>query len=343
MSLTDDLQRLGQRVTGKHSSVEDERLVELFRNRNELKKELAALEEERHRLLDRLKLQEGATLRVQEKLDALEEHLGKPEAAFSSIAHFQLCGVWRAASRRLALFSGELERQQRDRERKSQMSEFDRNRRARAAECERELVEARVLSEQLQSEQQHARQRVQDLQGFFNQTKRREITAEIDARAQRLESALTEVSTLSDKLRAIEAERAPPLERLSVDGRRAVNLAAIAYAESLCDRLAENNLGELARDAKRGSVFQADYGDAEACRALMERTEAAISGLERMNGDLSDIKMRTDRIRRTAAYRSPADVVPMPESVTPPADGLRAPLPNPLLDEYWEIYEALVR
>ena len=63
MNLADDLRRFARRLAGEGVSAEDERLVELFRNRAELKKELSALDEERQRLLDRLKLQEGATMR----------------------------------------------------------------------------------------------------------------------------------------------------------------------------------------------------------------------------------------------------------------------------------------
>ena len=41
--LSDKLRRLADRLAGRAPSVEDERLVELFRNRAELKKELSAL------------------------------------------------------------------------------------------------------------------------------------------------------------------------------------------------------------------------------------------------------------------------------------------------------------
>ena len=149
MNIADDLRRLVRRVSGQGVPAEEERLVELFRNRAELKKELSELDDERHRLLDRLKLQEGATMRVEEQLAALEQYLGRPDEGYKCLAYFQLRAIWRAAARRLEAFSDELARQQKDRERKNQLATFERAKRQRLLEVERELAEARVLADQL--------------------------------------------------------------------------------------------------------------------------------------------------------------------------------------------------
>ena len=98
MSLSESWRRFIDRLSGRGVSAEDERLIALFQNRAELKKELKALEDERMRLLDRMKLQEGATLRVEEQMDALEQYLGRPGEAAKSVAYFQLRAVWRAAA-----------------------------------------------------------------------------------------------------------------------------------------------------------------------------------------------------------------------------------------------------
>ena len=54
---------------------EEQRVLQLFRNRAELKKAYTELQDEIHRLKDRLKQQEGATARVQELLGDLESRL----------------------------------------------------------------------------------------------------------------------------------------------------------------------------------------------------------------------------------------------------------------------------
>ena len=61
---------------------EDHRVLELFRNRAELKKAYGSLQDETFRLKDLIKQQEGATQRVQEMLSTLEGRLGNPETAY---------------------------------------------------------------------------------------------------------------------------------------------------------------------------------------------------------------------------------------------------------------------
>ena len=54
-------------VTGEHGE-DNEKLVELFKNRAELKKEFAALNKEKYRLQQMIKEQQGATARIVQRL-----------------------------------------------------------------------------------------------------------------------------------------------------------------------------------------------------------------------------------------------------------------------------------
>jgi hypothetical protein len=345
MRLPESLRRLAYRLAGREPSIEDERLLALFRNRVELKKELTALDDDRHRLLDRLKLQEGATMRVEEQMAALEQYLGRPDEGYKSLAYYQLKALWRVASKRLEQFGAELARQQKDRERKAQVAEFDRDKRDRVALVERELVEARVLGEQLQAEQKLARQRLVSLKGFWNYFRRRALVDAIQARELRIVAATDQIEALVAQVQSIQSEPPPLFEGLSVDGRRAVNLAVIGYAELLCDRLAAGGLAELARQSTLKRVFDANYGTPQECQGLMHKASQAVADIERMSDDLADIKTRADRLRRAAVFRNPDETVPSPDSIVPRdarADTRRS-APNVLLDEYWEIHRALVR
>ena len=57
---------------------DEEQLLRLFWNRANLKKEFATLQRERERLTDRLRRQEGATLKIQQTLEQLEGMLANP-------------------------------------------------------------------------------------------------------------------------------------------------------------------------------------------------------------------------------------------------------------------------
>ena len=242
-------------------------------------------------------------MRVEEQLAALEQYLGRPDEGYKSLAYFQLRAVWRAAARRLQQFSDELARQQKDRERKLQLAEFERAQRARVADVDRELVEARVLADQLQAEQRLAEQRLASLKGFWNYFGRRSLLESIESRRFRIDAALTMVTDLTDRRREIESEPPPLFAGLSVDGRRAVNLAVIAYAELLHERLAATGLSDLARQSTLRRVYETSYGGHDECLSLMQRASRGMTDLERMKDDLAAIKARTEHLRRSASYR----------------------------------------
>ncbi len=344
MNLRDDLGRLIRRLAGRRPSAEDERLVALFRNRAELKKELGALDDDRHRLLDRLKLQEGATMRVEEQVATLEAYLGRPEEGPKSLLYFQLKALWRIASQRVDKFAGELAEQQKDRERKLQLAEFDRGKRGRLADVDRELVEARVLADQLQAEQKLAQQRLAAMGGFWNYFGRRRLEEAIAVRAARIDSALTVVTDLDDSRHAVAAEPPPLFESLSLEGQRSVNLVVIAFAEWMYERLAEDGLADLSRQTTLRRVYDSSYGTPEQCEALLRTVADAINKLEKQAVDLVAVKARTDNLRRRAAYRSESDPIPTQDSIR--AQGAApggAPAVNLVQDEYFDLYRVLLR
>jgi hypothetical protein len=119
----------------------------------------------------------------------------------------------------------------------------------------------------------------------------------------------------------------------------------IAYADMLYDRLAPGGLAELARQSTLKRVFDAHYGTPQECQELMGRSAKAAAEIEAMHDDLAEIKARAERMRRQATYRSDEETVPSPDSI-PASDARTAgqrSATNVLLDEYWEIYRALVR
>jgi hypothetical protein len=341
MGLSDDWRRLVAALTGRPDTAEEARVAALFQNRAELKKELNALDDERHRLLDRLKLQEGSTMRVEEQLANLEQYLGRPEEGQKCLAYFQLRAVWRAASRRLEQFATELARQQKDRERKQQLSDFDRSKRSRLDDVDRELYEARILADQVESEQASDRARLVAMGGFWNYFRRRKLERVVAERDSRLEAARTALTDLGDRRQTIESEPPPTFDGVSLEGRRAVNLAVIACAEALCERLAAANLAWQARQATLTRVYDADFGGEAKCAALMQASTRALGELETMQDDLVDIKRRVDRLRGKAAWRGPGDTIPLQESIGP-VDAVGRSSLNVLLDEYFDIQKLLL-
>src|SRR6202041_497651 len=90
---------------GGGTSADEERLMQLFQNRAGLKKAYADLKDEFHLLRDRLKQQEGATIRVQEQLDALGDLLADLRTGFAALVFFQLRTLWKTCHQQLSTFT----------------------------------------------------------------------------------------------------------------------------------------------------------------------------------------------------------------------------------------------
>ncbi len=97
-------------------------MLELFRNRAELKKAYGGLQDEIFRLKDRIKQQEGATQRVQEMLNALEGRLGATETAYARWCSTSCAACGSRAASSSTQFAGDLARQQEERERRAHLA-----------------------------------------------------------------------------------------------------------------------------------------------------------------------------------------------------------------------------
>ena len=112
MAIFDKLRLFKLPFGPKPKPAEDERLVQLFKNRAGLKKAYADLQDDIYDLKQRLKQQETAVGKAQEQTESLETLLGNPQSGYAALVFYQLRGLWRACNLQLAQFAGELERQQ---------------------------------------------------------------------------------------------------------------------------------------------------------------------------------------------------------------------------------------
>ena len=92
-------------------SQDSEKLLNLYWNRAELKKEFAGMRKEQFKLQDRIKQQKGATARLQQKLDYLEELLVDPQWVHNVMVFYQLRSLALRCERKLAKFAEQLKQQ----------------------------------------------------------------------------------------------------------------------------------------------------------------------------------------------------------------------------------------
>ncbi|HEU4531023.1 MAG TPA: hypothetical protein VFR59_07550 [Steroidobacteraceae bacterium] len=334
----------------KQKPEEDERLMQLFRNRAGLKKAHATLQDQLYEMKERLKQQDGATTRAQEQLEALEIMLGNPDAGFGALVFFQLRGLWRACNVQLEQFAAELERQQEERERRKQMFEFNQELKNRLA-----IVDGRLaIAEDRVREQTDLKAALEDkllrLRGFWNYFRRRNVRRELERQNVHLQATQNDCAAIREEHAALEMEQAPAWPGLSVDGRRAINLATIAYALVLGSRLSTFGLAARTKEAMQRRVHEAQYGARAECETLMVAIAQALAAVRSRKDLAAEIKVCVDQLREAAQYRSANDAVPLGETlgaVLPSSPDGRAVLtlsaPQILADDYWNIYKVLLR
>jgi hypothetical protein len=337
---------------GARQPAEDERLLQLYWNRAELKKELSRLQDERHKLLEQIRNHEAAFARSGEQLLQLEEFLGNPDTGAHALVYFQLRSLWRAASAKVARFAQQLQQQQADREQRRQLLEFDRARRQQLADFDRRIADTRSRADMLEAQLKLQEVKLQAMRGFWNYAPRRRLAEEIAADKEQWNAAVMQVTDLSDDRAALEEKPPPQFEGISIDGRRIINTAVIAYAQQLVVALSTGGLAMLAKETTTKRVFDMKYGSREDCARLMAMLREAIAAIKHEKDDLTGLKERTDSLRAAATYRSDADTVPLTDSIgtmpapAAPVSGLetgnRAGV-NVLVDDYWDLYQALLQ
>jgi len=342
VNLSEKLSQIRMPAIGRPDPLEEERLLKLFWNRAELKKELQALDDQLHNLRNKLKQQENANGRLQQQLEQLEILLGNPERSHDALVHFGLKALWRACREQLERFAADLKQQKQDRERKQQLAEFQQDRAERLKVADDRLRQAQEVADSERERLRQRQERLAKLNGFWNYFRRRELAAEIFAQRERCVVAERQLADMREAHRTVEKEPWPEFPGLTIEGRRVVNLAVIAYSQLLYARLATTGLAMDARLANNRSVESAKHGNPDTCLARLREITAALALVRSQEGIAPEIKQRAERMAAGVTWRLATETVPQPASLPPAATG-GVPDANVLVEDYWDVYKILLR
>lgn len=332
---------------------EDHRVLALFRNRAELKKAYGGLQEEAFRLKDLIKQQEGATQRVQEMLSTLEGRLGTPETAYSALVFYQLRRLWQTGRELITAFVADLLRQQDERELRAHVAQYNRRQFARRESAAGQLRAAQGVHQQALAQVASLEGERAKLTRFWHYFKRRALQQRLAGAAASLGAASAALAEAEARLEELARETMPEFAGLSLIARRAINLAAIGYAEVLCQRLAplKSPLLRLARDAIAQREASDAYGSPRECVLLMGQVSRAQRLIAARAGLAGEITGCCQRLKRVARYRSEADSAPLADSLSLAQLDLveaaskydAARLPNVLAEDTWDLFRILLR
>src|SRR5262249_3868420 len=190
---------------------------------------------------------------------------------------------------------------------------------------------------------------------FWHYFKRRGCEKRIDAAQAMLGEAAQALTGAQVAAEEVERTPSPDFAGLSLQARRTINLAAIAYAEVLCLRVAElkTPLVELARAATAQREAGENYGSPRECVLLMGQITRAHKLLAQNEGLSQQVRARGERLRAVVRYRNDSDSTPLSDSIAlsegdalagdAPGAAAARQLPNVLTEDTWDLFRILMR
>jgi len=294
---------------------EADKLVDLFRNRAELKKEFAALRNEKYQLQDRIKHHQGATARVQQQLLHLENLLLDPEWVYNVVAFYQLRGLAEHCRNQLIRFSEQLKQKKEQRVHSKMLVSWNEQKQRKSGQIENRIGEHRMALQLLEDRLQSERHKLMTMSGFSKLLRGRSVAAEISDIETRIEAAQAQEHEILDELDAVNKLSPPDHQGLDTDAKRAINFMMLAFAQHLSLQFEAYNIVELAKEASEKSVGAINYGSKGDCDAILGRL-AELKNAEDGQTDRAEIlRKRAMLIAEHAKFRNGDDTVPVPGTV----------------------------
>lgn len=292
-----------------------EKLVDLFRNRAELKKEFASLRNEKYQLQDRIKQHEGATARVQQKMDHLESLLLDREWVHNVVAFYQLRRLAAHCNAKISRFAEGLKQQREQRIHGKALDEWNAQRDAQAALIDQQIGEHRLQTQLLEDQLQAERHRLKMMGGVSKLLRGSNLKAEIEEIEARIETGQAKEAELLSALQGVHNLVPPDNEGLDAATKRSINFMIMAFTQQLYLHWEEDNLAAMAKEASEKSVGAINYGSKYECDEIIERIEKRWESMESVMDFADVMQKRAKLIAEHAVFRSDDDVVPAPGTV----------------------------
>jgi hypothetical protein len=327
---------------------ESEKLLHLYWNRAELKKEFARLRKEQYKLQDRVKQQEGVSARLLQKLEHLEDLLLDPDWVGNVVVFYQLRGLALRCQRKLAKFAEQLKQQREHRQHNGLLLRWNDERRRESQAVERRLASTRARIVELEAEVQAEKDRLLGMRGLLKYFRRRSLTASLEKLAAQLDALRREEQVGLQQEDEIKNRKPPENQGLDLPTKRSINFMILAYAQQLLLHFADDDLAALAKEASEKSAGAINYGSRHECEQLLARIRKRVEVIEQNADFASILQQRARLIGEKAMFRGDGDAVPIAGTVTTVYDidnggNVIKSETNLLGENYWGIAKVLSR
>ena len=297
------------------SQDDSEKLLDLYWNRVDLKKEFDGMRKEQFKLEDKIKQHEGIAARVQQKLDHLEELLADPDWSHNVIVFYRLRGLALRFQQKLAKFAEELKQQREQKQHNRLLVSWNEDRTREARVLESQITEKRAIIQQFEDQLQAERRRLTTMSGFLKIFRRRSINAVLKNLSDQIDAAQQDEESLLSGIEEIQNRTPPDTEGLDVPTKRSINLMVIAFAQQLYLTFEDDELAAMAKESSEKSVGAINYGMRNECEQLLGKIQNVIEMMEQASDFAEMLQRRSKLLGEKAQFRNDTDVVPTSATV----------------------------
>ena len=334
--------------TPQEDAGDSEKLLELYWNRAELKKEFASLREETFHLKEQVTAKDGSIARIQQKLDHIENLLLDPEWVYNVIVYYQLRAFNMRCQRKLARFAEQLKQQREKRMHGKVLDDWNERRADEARAIQNAIGEQRMQMQMLEDQLQAERHRFSMMGGLMRFFRKRSIARTLDSVVTGIEQSQLRESQLLGELQEIQSRQPPDTEGLDIPSKRGINFMILSFAQQLYLVFSEDNLAGLAKESGDKSVGAINYGGKSECDYILGILKKRADSMDKLTDYAEVLKRRAKLLSEKALFNGNGDAVPVPGSVCTvysiDANGLIKERDANLLGEnYWDIAAVVSR
>ncbi len=297
-------------------SGDSEKLLELYWNRAELKKEFASLRDETLRLQEQIVEKDGSRARLQQKLEHLENLLLDTDWVYNVVVYYQLRAFNQRCESKLARFAEQL-KQQRERRRHSKVIDVWNDQRDEEAQAlHARLGEQRMQMQMLEDQLQSERHRFSMMGGIARFFRRRSITKTLDGIAGQMGESQLRESELLAALEEVKCRVAPDTEGLDIPSKRGINFMILSFVQQMYLQFQEGGLAGMAKESGDKSAGAINYGTKADCDLIVEAVRQRGDSMDNVSDYADVLQQRAKLIAEKALFRLDDDAVPVAGSVS---------------------------
>jgi len=295
---------------------DSDKLMDLYWNRAELKKEFAGMRKEQFRLQDKIKQQEGATARLQQKLDYLEDLLIDPQLTYNVVVYYQLRGLGNLCERKLAKFAEQLKQQREQKRYEKVLADWNEQLGREADDAEALLLEKRDSIMQLEGQLQSEQRRLTSMGGLKRLFRGRSVMKVIDKLAGQIEESMAYENLLKESLAEVRNRQPPDHQGLDIPAKRTINLMILAFAQQLYIHFLQAGIVDEVKRATEKSVGAINYGTRHECEQLLNQVTESKERMGQGTEFADILQKRARMLGEIARFSEDEEAVPVASTVS---------------------------